>query len=386
MPRELHDGRDDGLDPLESLNPADVRTFSDLLRAMRKTAFGGRQLGEAFEVMQAMHQDPDCLVVATLSGAMTVAKMGTLLCRMIDHGMIHVVIATGALITHGLTESVGLVHYRLPAGARDSELFAKGYNRVYDTLEMEANLNNVETVVQKALHQLDPQQVWSSATVTHAIGRILHEDYAGDGVLKSAYQQGVPVFIPAFTDSEMGLDLSFWAMRQALAEGRVRSEGRSHTDTVHDLLSALPPFNPYQDLQYYARCILSATRTGIFTIGGGVPRNWAQQIAPYIDFMGERLGLAQQTVPRFHYGVRLCPEPVHWGGMSGSTYSEGITWGKFVPPEEGGRFAEVYADATVVLPLLVQGLLEVQAEAALPPKSFVLPVLSAYKTPSQHPA
>jgi deoxyhypusine synthase len=300
--------------------------------------------------------------------------------------MIHVVIATGALITHGLTESVGLVHYRLPAGARDSELFAKGYNRVYDTLEMEANLNNVETVVQKALHQLDPQQVWSSATVTHAIGRILHEDYAGDGVLKSAYQQGVPVFIPAFTDSEMGLDLSFWAMRQALAEGRVRSEGRSHTDTVHDLLSALPPFNPYQDLQYYARCILSATRMGIFTIGGGVPRNWAQQIAPYIDFMGERLGLAQQTVPRFHYGVRLCPEPVHWGGMSGSTYSEGITWGKFVPPEEGGRFAEVYADATVVLPLLVQGLLEVQAEAALPPKSFVLPVLSAYKTPSQHPA
>ena len=61
---------------------------------------------------------------------------------------------------------------------------------------------------------------------------------------------------------------------------------------------------------------------------------------------------------RFHYGVRVCPEPVHWGGLSGCTYSEGVSWGKFVPYEEGGRFAEVLSDATLVWPLLVQGLLE----------------------------
>jgi deoxyhypusine synthase len=184
---------------------------------MRKTAFGGRQLGEAFDVMQAMAEDTDCLVVATLSGAMTVAKMGTLLCRLIDRGIIHVIIATGALITHGLTESVGLVHYRRPPKIQDEELYAKGYNRVYDTLEMEANLNDVEGVVHQALGRLDPSQIWSSSTITREIGRVLDEDYPGDGVLKSAYRQGVPVFIPAFTDSELGLDLSFWAMRRALA-------------------------------------------------------------------------------------------------------------------------------------------------------------------------
>ena len=360
MPRELRDGRDDGFEPLESLNPDTIETFSDLLRAMRQTAFGGRQLGEAFDVMQAMTRDADCLVVATLSGAMTVAKMGTLLCRMIDAGMINVVIATGALITHGLTESVGLVHYRNPPDVPDSELYAKGYNRIYDTLEMEANLNDVEVVMHRALGQLEPSETWSSSTITREIGRVLDSDYPGDGVLKSAYRQGVPVFIPAFTDSEMGLDLSFWAMRRAIAEGWVETEGRDHRETVNDLLAQLPPFNPYQDMQRYAHCILSAPRTGIFTIGGGVPRNWAQQVAPYIDFMGERLDLPQQAVPRFHYGVRLCPEPVHWGGLSGSTYSEGISWGKFVPPEEGGRFAEVFADATLSLPLLVRGLLEAQ--------------------------
>ncbi len=358
MPRNLHDGREDGLEPLESLDPDRVRTFTDLLQAMGKTAFGGRQLGEAFEVMQAMVDDADCTVIATLSGAMTVAKMGTLLCRMIDHGMIQAIVSTGALITHGLTESVGLVHYRMPRDADDATLYAQGYNRVYDTLEMEANLNDVEVVVQRALGQLDPQQPWSSSTITHAIGRILHEEYPGDGVLKSAYRQGVPVFIPAFTDSEMGLDLSFWAMRQAIQAGRVDPTAGAARDTVRALLTQFPPFNPYQDLQQYAQYIIEAKRTGIFTIGGGVPRNWAQQVAPYIDFMGERLGLPQLTVPRFRYGVRLCPEPVHWGGLSGSTYSEGISWGKFVPPHEGGKFAEVYADATVVLPLLVQALLE----------------------------
>ncbi|PON14661.1 deoxyhypusine synthase [Candidatus Entotheonella serta] len=376
VPRELRDGREDGFEPLESLDPSRIATFSDLLSAMRKTAFGGRQLGEASEVLQAMTHDADCMVVATLSGAMTVAKMGTLICRMIDLGMIDVVIATGALITHGLSESVGLVHYRHPDGVSDPELYAKGYNRIYDTIEMEANLNDVEIVVHRALSQLDSNQTWSSSTITHEIGRVLDEEYPGDGILKSAYRRGVPVFIPAFTDSELGLDLSFWAMRRALSEGRVQVADRSHGEAVKDLLQELPPFNPYQDLQRYASCIISAKRTGIFTIGGGVPRNWAQQVAPYIDFMGDRLGLAQQDVPRFFYGVRLCPEPVNWGGLSGSTYAEGMSWGKFVPREEGGQFAEVLADATVVLPLLLGGLFE-RTGATPVAKSFSLPALFA---------
>lgn len=376
MPRELRDGREDGFEPLESLDPSHIETFSDLLSAMGKTAFGGRQLGEAFDVLQAMTHDADCMVVATLSGAMTVAKMGTLICRMLDLGMIDVVIATGALITHGLSESVGLVHYRRPDGVSDPELYVKGYNRIYDTIEMEANLNDVEIVVHRALSQLDPNQVWSSSTITHEIGRVLYEDYPGDGILKSAYCRGVPVFIPAFTDSELGLDLSFWAMRRAISEGRVKINDLSHGEAVEELLQELPPFNPYQDLQRYATCIISAKRTGIFTIGGGVPRNWAQQVSPYIDFMGDRLGLAQQDIPRFLYGVRLCPEPVNWGGLSGSTYAEGMSWGKFVPREEGGRFAEVLTDATVVLPLLLSGLFERTGTTPVM-KSFALPALFA---------
>ena len=88
-----------------------------------------------------------------------------------------------------------------------------------------------------------------------------------------------------------------------------------------------------------------------------MPRNWAQEVGPYVDIMNHRLDLDQRA-PRYRYAVRICPEPTHWGGLSGCTYSEGVSWGKFVPPEEGGRFAEVYADATTVWPLLIKGVLE----------------------------
>ena len=100
-----------------------------------------------------------------------------------------------------------------------------------------------------------------------------------------------------------------------------------------------------------------AKQLGILTVGGGVPRNWAQQVAPYYDITNARLG-TNLPLPRFRYGVRICPEPVHWGGLSGCTYSEGVSWGKFVPESDGGRFAEVPCDATIALPLLVKALFE----------------------------
>ena len=124
-----------------------------------------------------------------------------------------------------------------------------------------------------------------------------------------------------------------------------------------DLFAARPAYNPYLDLNSFARFALGAKRLGIFTIGGGVPRNWAQEVGPYIDIMDHRLGIDLRP-PRYQYAVRICPEPTHWGGLSGCTYSEGVSWGKFLPESEGGRFAEVYADATTVWPLLIKGVLE----------------------------
>lgn len=358
LPRKLHDGAKDGLDALEPLDPDRIRSFTDLLGAMKKTAFGGRRLGEAFDVLCAMVDDPDCTVVMTLSGAMTIAKMGKIISQMIDEGMVQIIISTGALVAHGLSESTGKTHYRHDPSMDDEELFSKGYNRVYDTLEMEANLNYVEHVVTQTLKRLDMSTPLSSERLTTEVGRTLHEEFDGPGILKSAYQKRVPVYIPAFTDSEMGLDVGIWAMREYLAQARAVANKKDGDRGVRKALHQFhPSFNPYLDLNSYTDRIMAAKRLGIFTIGGGVPRNWAQQVGPYVEIGNLRLGL-DVAPPRFQYGVRICPEPDYWGGLSGCTYQEGISWGKFVPPSEGGRFAEVLSDATVVWPLLMKGLLE----------------------------
>ncbi len=352
---ELHDGRDDQLLPLESLDLNQVQSFPDLMRAMSKTAFGGRQLGEAFEVLLEMVRRGDCHVVMTVSGAMTIAQQGRLICDMIDHGLVQTLVATGALIAHGLTESIGLTHYRHDPSLSDQALFERGYNRVYDTLELESNLNHIDSLVREVVGRDTPSDgVWSSARLCHSLGRELSEQDTGPGILRSAYEKEVPVFIPALTDSEMGLDIAMLAVSQHLASRAKAEPAELDADTIFD---AVPSFNPFIDLQQYARRISDTSCLGIFTIGGGVPRNWAQQVGPYFDIANARLG-AQLRVPRFQYGVRICPEPVHWGGLSGCTYSEGVSWGKFVPKSEGGRFAEIYADATLVWPLLLRAVLE----------------------------
>ena len=349
--RELGDGISDGLVPLEALDLGRVSSIDDLLRAMSSTAFAARQAGEAADVLEAMILDPDCLVVCTLSGAMTIAKMGLVLCDMIDAGWVQAIVSTGALMAHGFVEATGRAHFKHDPRFDDQELFARGYDRVYDTLELEQSLDDIESIVSAALDSLEPGQPFASTDLHDRLGAWLEANVPGRGILKSAHQAGVPVYVPAFTDSEIGLDV-------ALHARRARSQGRD-----------APRYDGFLDLEAFADQVIAAPRIGIFTIGGGVPRNWAQQVAPYLDIRKSRLGEAVPT-RRFQYGVRICPEPVHWGGLSGCTYSEGVSWGKFAPRAEGGRYAEVYADATLVWPLVVKAVQERMEGRPAPQRSF----------------
>ncbi len=337
--RQLHNPIEDKLIPLEPLDLGQVHSIDDLVRAMGKTAFTGRQVGEAADVLEAMARDEECFVVMTLAGAMTVAKQGLVIAELIDRGIVNAIVSTGALMAHGLVEATGRAHFRYNPDIADTELYEQGYNRVYDTLEPEQNLDHVEEVMSRILEGWDHSDGMCSYKLNHAIGAHLAKHSTERGILKSAYEKGVPVFVPAFTDSELGLDV---ALNNRLRESTGRHKIR---------------FDPFDDLEHFAATLLRQTRLGIFTIGGGVPRNWSQQFGPFIELRHRRLG---ENVPlkRYHYGVRICPEPVYWGGLSGSPYSEAISWGKFVPPAEGGRFGEVFVDATVGLPLIVGAVFE----------------------------
>jgi len=332
-------GHDDGLEPLVPLDVGRLDSVNALVSAMSNTAFGGRRLGEAADALEAMVRDEDCFRVVTISGAMTIAKQGLVLCEMIDRGWVDAVVATGALMTHGFVEGAGMLHFKHRQAMRDEDLYERGYNRVYDTIELEKNLDDAEALLDQVLSGIDEGTTLSSHALLARVGEMLDREDAGRAILRSAVAREVPIYVPAFTDSELGLDF-------AIHNRRLIAEGKKPFG-----------FDPFLDLEDFADRVRKSERLGIFTIGGGVPRNWAQQIAPYLEISADRLG-TNEPIRRYRYAVRICPEPEHWGGLSGCSYTEGVSWGKFVPESEGGQHVEVHADATIAWPIIVRAVLE----------------------------
>jgi deoxyhypusine synthase len=157
--RILHDPITDHLTPIYPLDLSRIKSIDDLVRAMGQTAFTARQIGDAADVLEAMARDKNCFVVMTLSGAMTVGKMGLIFCDLVEAGIVKAIVSTGALMAHGLVEATGRSHFRYDAKMDDRELFVAGYNRVYDSLEPEVNLDHVEEVMQHILSRWDANEV-----------------------------------------------------------------------------------------------------------------------------------------------------------------------------------------------------------------------------------
>jgi len=301
--------------------------------------YGGvaAQVARGARALEAMTGDKECVRFLTVSGAMTVGKMDLIICDMIEQGLVHATSCTGALMAHGLVSSIGLKHYKYNPKYSDTQLARHKLNRVTDTLEPETNLDTVEEVIGKVIEPLDGEEALSPTELNRLIGKHLADHYPSErGILKSAYDRGVPVFVPAFVDSELGNDIYIHNMKR-----RSRGEKAILMDLELDSKKLI-------DL------VTGAERFGIFSIGGGVPRNNVQNVPPLIEIINERLG---PTFPnrRYSYGLRVCPDRPHFGHLSGCTYSENESWRK---ADRKGVYAEVLADATQVWPVLVKYVLE----------------------------
>jgi deoxyhypusine synthase len=308
-----------------------------LLSELRHYGGVAEQVANGAKALQAMMRDKSCLRFLTVSGAMTVGKMDLVICDMIESAMIDAISSTGALMAHGLVSSIGLKHYKYNPAHDDTELARRKLNRVTDTLEPETNLDTVEEVIGKVIASLDGSKPLSPTILNKLIGKYLAENYPKErGILKSAYLCGVPVFVPAFVDSELGNDLYIH---------NIKRKRRGKKPILIDLEN---------DSRELVRQVTQAKRFGIFTIGGGVPRNNVQNVAPLIEIIDERLGL-KLPQRRFTYGIRICPDRPHFGHLSGCTYSENESWRKAV---KNGVYAEIQADATQVWPFLVKYILD----------------------------
>lgn len=310
---------------------------TQLMEELRKYGGQAEKVAAGTETFYTMVEDKGCFVFLTLSGAMTIAKMGLVVCDMIDTGMVNCIVSTGALIAHGVVESIGLKHYKHNPNCSDALLAEKKLNRVTDTLEPESNFDHVESILDEVLDSLDGNETISPSVLAMRIGRHLSEKYPDDrGILKSAYEGDVPVFIPAFVDSEIGNDVY------------------THNETRKREGKKLIIMNMEDDTHLLVKAATKLDRTGIFTIGGGVPRNYTQNVAPLIELLNTRLnmGLSPST---FKYGTRIAPDQMYYGHLSGCTYSEGMSWRKM---DTKGKFAEIQMDATQVWPFIVKYVME----------------------------
>jgi deoxyhypusine synthase len=291
-------------------------------------------------VLYSMCTDPGCKIVLTLSGALSIAKLDLIISDMIERGLIYCIVSTGAIVSHGFNAERGAPHFKVPRGVSDVWLYEHSYDRIYDTIELERSLDEVEQILGNILSNHPVDQPTCSCDLLRELGKSLVRQGPSRGIIQSAYSHNVPIFIPAFSDSEIGVDFAIYNYNQR----------RKNLPEIK--------FDSYMDFNRYCDLIKNAGTRGIITLGGGVPRNWGQQVCTYMDAIERR----QKGVPsddvRYKYGVRICPDPAYWGGLSGATYSEGVTWGKFMAPDEGGKVAEVHSDFTFVLPFLIKGLFQ----------------------------
>lgn len=292
---------------------------------------------EAANTLKAMVDDPDCTIFLTLSGAMTVAKMGLLIDDMIRLGLVDYVSSTGALMAHGLIEGVGLRHYAYDPKFSDKLLASQGLNRVTDSLEPEENFDHIDDVIHEVLLGFSGKRPLSPSQFHRAIGKYLARKYPNErAILRSAYEQDVPVLVPAFADSEIGNDVfvhNLWRQRR-------------HMPRI--------VFNQELDSRVLVNMATRAKKLGIFSIGGGVPRNNTQNVAPLVEIINGRLN-TKLPPSMFTYGCRIDPTPLFYGNLSGCTYSEGGSWRKF--DLKNGRLTEVSADATIVWPFILKTVL-----------------------------
>jgi deoxyhypusine synthase len=313
--------------PVEHL---DVTAFDPvpLVEAMGRTAFTARDLARAADITHRMVADRDCGVILCLAGSLVSAGLKKVFADAVRCHMVDAVVSTGAnIVDQDFFEALGFRHYvgeeKLRSGMFDAELRDLHIDRIYDTLIDEDDLRACDDTTRRIADDLEPRP-HSSREFVRAMGAYLdrHGCQTPDSIVYEAYKADVPVFCPAFSDCSAGFGL--------VAHQHARGDGpKLSLDSAKDFyeLTRLKIANP---------------TTGLFMVGGGVPKNFAQDVVVAADVMG-------QEVPMHRYAVQVTVADVRDGALSGSTLKEASSWGKVDLAFE----QMVYAEATLAVPLLV---------------------------------
>lgn len=298
-----------------------------LVQAMQAMAFSARDLARAADIYDRMLRDRDCGIILCLAGSLISAGLKQVFVEMVRSRMVDAIVSTGAnIVDQDFFEGLGFKHYiapeRLKAGLDDGELRELRIDRIYDTLIDEDELRLCDETTQRIADELPPRP-HSSREFIREMGTYLTEHgKTRDSIVLAAYEHDVPIFCPAFSDCSAGFGL--------VAHQHLRGEQpKVSIDSVKDF---------YELTQLKIKC----PTTGILMIGGGVPKNFTQDIVVAAEILGF-------DAPMHKYAVQITVADVRDGALSGSTLKEASSWGKVDTVFE----QMVYSEATLAVPLVV---------------------------------
>ena len=317
-----------------------------LLDGMLATGFQGKALGEAFAIWREMLRQKETTIWLGISGAIIPAGMRRVIAYLVEKRFVDVVVSTGAQVFHDAAEALGVVHYRGSALVDDQALLKEGIDRFYDVYVQEQLQRKVDRQIQLFIESLDPNYQYSSREFLYLLGLFLSQ--AGkhqDSFLVRAARAGVPVFAPALSDSSIGY--SFVMARRGIQDSK---DGKHYVQTGSRVYRYI---DQMKDTDETVRIAGHSKKSGVIYLGGGVPKNFIQQT--------ELLNLILGNKQRGHeYAIQLTTDNPHFGGLSGCTFTEAQSWGKIA---KGAKMTQCFCDVTIGLPLLAQGLCEVEALA-----------------------
>lgn len=298
-----------------------TKDVTGLVDSFSSMAFQSRNLANAANIYGKMVSDKNCTIILCLAGSLFSAGLKKLVYQMIHNNMVDAVVSTGAIIVdQDFFEALGFDHYMGSPLADDEELRKKEIDRIYDTYIREDELRVCDNTIGKIADGLE-RRPFSSREFIMEMGRYLSKHgKKKDSVVLEAYKKGVPIFVPAFSDCSAGFGL--------VKHQWNNPESHVSIDSAKDFLEL-------------TKLKIDSKQSGLLMIGGGVPKNFAQDTVVAADMLGI-------SVPMHKYAVQITVADERDGALSGSTLKEAHSWGKV----DTGNTQMVFSEATIALPII----------------------------------
>ena len=321
-PKNLgHNSKKDFLKkPVEHI---DITSFDSrkIISSMEKMSFVSRETANAANIYNEMLKDKECTIFLTLAGSTSAAGCMHIYRDMVKYNMVDAIVATGAsIIDMDFFEALGFKHYQGSQYQDDNELRKNYIDRIYDTYIDEEELQLCDKTIGEIADKLEPK-TYTSREFIREIGKYLKSNAKKKGsLIETAYDNNVPIFCPAFTDSSAGF-------------GLVMHQERNPKN--HITMDSIREFRELTEIK------IKSKGSGLFMIGGGVPKNFIQDTVICAELLGKEVDMHK-------YAIQITVADSRDGACSSSTLKEASSWGKVDVTKE----QMVFAEATSVLPLI----------------------------------